>query len=175
MPREQLSLIVSSLQGAGSPAAIPLGQYLATFSAPPVVPGVPTRELIQLQESPQLRKALREAFRMAFELATPAVRARLAGFQGRTLSMAQHFELELRRWFNDQTGFRVELSRVQRAWETTPLQAPALVYRSCLLGEQRHLSRKPETLLCANATSDPNTETLLELGIFSFVATRLGS
>lgn len=173
MPREQLALIVGSLQRAASPAALPLGQYLATFSAPPEVPGAPTQELIQLQESPELRSALSDSFKLAFELATPQVRARLADFHGRTLSMAEHFELELRRWFDERTGFRVELSRVERAWETTPLQAPELVYRSCLVGEQRHLSRVPDTLLCAGATSDPPRETLVELGIFSFVATRL--
>jgi hypothetical protein len=111
---------------------------------------------------------------MAFELAAPDIRAKLASFQGQPLSTAQHFEIKLRSWFTRQTGFRVELSELERAWETTPLQGPELVYRSCFVGEQRHLPFVPDALLCAEATSDPRLETLVELGVFSFVATRLG-
>jgi SAM-dependent methyltransferase len=170
--REQLALVVGSLREAGSPAARPLGQYLATFSSAPVTPGAPTRELIQLHESPTLRSALKGAFQMAFELAAPEVRARLATYQVRPLSTAQHLESRLRSWFNDKAGFRVELSAVERAWEIAPLQGPELVYRSCFIGEQRHLPVVPDALLCAEATSDPRRETLLELGVFSFVATR---
>ncbi len=176
--REQLALVVGSLRQAGSPAAKPLAQYLATFSSPPVSSGAPTQELIQLQENPKLRMALKGAFRMAFELAAPDERLKLANFQGRPLSSARHFEGELRSWFTEFTenaGFRVNYSGIERAWEATPLQSPELVYRSCFIGEQRHLAQVPEVLLCADATSDPARETLLELGIFSFVASKLSS
>lgn len=173
--REQLALVVSALHQAGSPVARPLGQYLATFSSAPASPGAPTHELIQLHESPKLRSALSEAFRMAFDLATPDIRAGLAGFQVQPLSTAKHLEMKVRSWFTHEAGFRVELSQVERAWETIELQGPERVYRSCFVGEQRHLPALPEALLCADATSDASRETLLELGVFSFVATRLGS
>jgi SAM-dependent methyltransferase len=172
--REQLQLVVAALHGAGSPVARPLAQYLATFSSPPVAPGAPTQELIQLQESHQLRTALMGAFQMAFELAPPEARAKLANFQVQPLSTARHFEGELRSWFNEESGFRVELSGVERAWEITPRQGPELAYRSCFIGEQRHLPRVPDVRLCADAASG-SEQTLLELGIYSFVATKLGS
>lgn len=171
--REQLALVVGSLRRAGSPAARPLGQYLTTFSSAPVTPGAPTRELIQLHESPNLRSALKGAFQLAFELAAPDVRARLTSYRVRPLSTAQQLETRLRTWFTEEAGFRVDLSALERAWEVAPLQGPELVYRSCFIGEQRHLPVIPDALLCAEATSDPRRETLLELGVFSFVATRL--
>lgn len=173
IPRGQLALVVRALTDAGSPAARPLGEYLATFSAAPVSPGAAVRELIQLQESPQLRVALRSAFQTAFELAAPDVRAELARFVGQPLSSAQLFSAKLRSWFNESAGFRVELCGVERAWETTARQGSEAVYRSCFVGEQRHLPHVPDALLCADATSDPARETLVELGVFAFVATRL--
>lgn len=174
IPRAQLALVVRSLSDAGSPAARPLGEYLATFSAAPVTPGAPAQELIQLQESPRLRFALRGAFQMAFEVASPEVRAELARFVGQPLSSAQLFATRLSGWFGEQSGFRVDLCGLERAWETTALQGREAVYRSCFVGEQRHLPHVPGTLLCPDATSDPERETLVELGVFSFVATRLG-
>ncbi|RYZ07603.1 MAG: class I SAM-dependent methyltransferase [Myxococcales bacterium] len=173
MPRRQLALVVSSLGASNHPAAHPLGEYLELFAAPPRTPGAPTRELIQLQESPRFRAVLRDAFRAAFELAAPSVRRELEGWGGRPVSTAQHFQDLLRGWFSEQSGFRVELAAVERAWETTPLQAPELAYRSCLIGEQRHLSQVPRARLCPDAACDSAKETLLELGVFSFVATRI--
>lgn len=173
IPRGQLAFVVRSLREARSPAARPLGEYLATFSGPPVAPGAPTRELLQLQESPRLRVALRSAFQIAFELAAPDIRAQLGSLVGQPLSSARLFEARLRSWFNESAGFRVEHCGVDRAWDTTPRQGPELVYRSCLVGEQRHLTCIPEVQLCADAASDPERETLVELGVFSFVTTRL--
>jgi SAM-dependent methyltransferase len=172
VPRAQLGLVVSELRRAASPAAQPLGQYLAVFSAAPTRSGAPTDELVQLQESAELRASLRSAFRTAFELAAPDVRLQLARIVGQPVSTAQHFEAKLRGWFSKEAGFRIEQCGVERGWETTPLQAPELVYRSSLIGEQRHLPRLPGSLLCPDATSDPQ-QTLVELGIFTFVATRL--
>lgn len=143
------------------------------FSGAPVTPGDATRELIQLQESAQLRVVLRQAFQTAFQLASAEVQAQLASFIGQPLSSAQLFATTLQSWFNEDTGFRVECCEVARAWEITPLQGPDLVYRSCLVGEQRHLPHLPGELLCSDAVSNPLRETLVELGVLTFVATRL--
>jgi len=174
IPRGQLALVVRALHEGGSPAARPLREYLATFSRAPTAPGAPTAELIQLQERPELRVALRTAFQTAFELAAPDVRAELGRFVGQPLSSAQLFEAKLRSWFSEQAGFRIEHCGLDRAWETTGLQGQDLVYRSCFVGEQRHLPHIPDVPLCLDAKLDLHQETLVELGVFSFVATRMG-
>lgn len=173
LPRQQVALVVGVLEASGSPAAHPLGQYLATFSRAPLTAGAAARELIQLQERSQLRAVLRQAFATAFELASPDVRQQLERMQGQPLSTARYFESKLRDWFCEEAGFRVEQCTVAKDWEVTPLQGPELVYRSCLIGEQRHLPRIPDVLLCPGAQRELSNQTLVELGLFSFVATRL--
>lgn len=171
----EVALVVSALQAAGSPAARPLAEYLAIFSRAPAAPGEATRELIQLSESSELRIALHRTFRTAYELAPLGLRAQLAQVVGQPLSTAQHFQNKLQSWFTDDRGFQIEVGAVERAWEATPQQDAGLVYRSCLVGEQRHLPHPPEALLCADATFDAAHQTLVELGILTFVATRRGA
>ncbi len=175
MPREHLASLVSSLHQAGSPAASPLAQYLAVFSAAPVAVGAPTRELIQLQESARLRSVLRGALAIAYENAPAELREQLSGVAGQSMSTSSSFETMLRSWFTEEAGFRVEISAVERDWQSKPRLESEPVYRSCLVGEQRHLPYLPSALLCPGAVSIPEQETLLELGVFTFVATRLES
>jgi ubiquinone/menaquinone biosynthesis C-methylase UbiE len=171
---QQVALVLSALVSGGSPAARPLAEYLAVFSKPPLAPGAATRELLQLQESAELRQALHHTFRAAYELAPSGIRAELAQVAGQPLSTAQHFQSKLQGWFTADAGFEIEVCAIQRAWEATPQEDPALLYRSCLVGELRHLSHRPETLLCADAASPLPDQELVELGILTFVATRRG-
>jgi len=175
VPRERLLLVVNILRRAGVPIAELLAQYLTVFSWRPRIPGAPTAELIQLQESATLRDALNRAFELAFQLADGEQRARFVALSPRPLSSARIFENRLREWFSEKAGFRIAHSGVDRTWEVVPLERSDTVYRSCCVGEQRHLSYVPEAtaLLCREATSAPKRETLVELGVFTFVATRL--
>jgi len=125
-----------------------------------------------LQESGEIRAALRAMFRSAFELATPEQRSVLAGFQGRPVSSALHFEQRLKRWFTLEDGFRMEFSGILTAWERSPRSEHAADYMSSCVGEQRHLGAVPEVLLCSDATVGSSAESLLELGVFAFVASR---
>lgn len=178
LPRAQLALIVAVLQQAGHPLARPLGQYLQVFSKSPLAVKSAAAELAQLQDSSDLRAALKEAFRAAFELADGALRQRLASFQGRPVSSSRHFEQRLRAWFAPEAGFQVEASEVVRAWQLAPRGeqaqgARSFAYSSLCIGEQRHLPYAPERLLCSDATTPDDSQTLLELGVYVFVASRI--
>jgi hypothetical protein len=173
VPREQLALIVAILQQSGHPLARPLAQYLALFSASPLAVGSATAELAQLQDDPGLRAALKRAFKSAFELAGPAAREQLARFQGRPVSSSRYFEQRLRGWFGPETGFQIEQSSLVRAWQRAPLSDPPFAYMSCCVGEQRQLPYVPDALLCADAEAGAESEVLLELGVFAFVASRI--
>jgi SAM-dependent methyltransferase len=173
VPRRQLALIVAILQQAGHGLARPLGQYLQVFSASPLAVKSAAAELAQLQDSSALRSALKEVFRAAFELADPALRQELASFQGQPVSSSRHFEQRLRAWFAPEAGFQVEASEVVRAWELAPRAATDSAYASLCIGEQRYLPYAPERPLCADASLPDDTQTLRELGIFSFVASRI--
>lgn len=173
VPRQQLALVVAILQQAGHPLARPLSQYLALFSASPLQVGPATAELAQLQDDPALRSALKAAFKSAFELAGPGAREQLAAFQGRPVSSARFFEQRLRASFGPGTGFQVDESGLVRAWERAPLGEPPFAYMSCCVGEQRQLPYVPEALLCPDAAPGAESEVLLELGVFVFVASRI--
>lgn len=175
LPRAQLALIVAILQQAGHPLARPLGQYLQIFSRSPLAVKTAAAELAQLQDSSALRGALKEAFRAALELADGPLRQSLAAFQGRPVSSSRHFEQRLRAWFGQDAGFHVEASEVARSWELVPRAEAdsAFAYSSLCIGEQRHLPYAPERLLCSDASAPDDSQTLLELGIFSFVASRI--
>jgi hypothetical protein len=173
MPREQLALVVAILASAGHGLALPLKQYLATFSTSPLAVGAASAELIQLQDNAQLRQLLKAAFQAAFEHATPAVRERLAAFEGRPVSSARHFEQRMLGWFGRESGFDVEESKLVRAWETVPAVAAPFPYMSCSIGEQRSLSYMPEALLCSDAVPPSEGSALLEQGIHAFVASRI--
>jgi SAM-dependent methyltransferase len=173
VPRQHLALIVAILQDAEHGLARPLAQYLALFSSSPLAVGRATAELAQLQDDPALRGALKGAFETAFERASPAVRQQLAGFQGRPLASSRLFEQRLRSWFGPETGFQIDESSLRRAWQRVPRAEPALAYMSCCVGEQRQLPYVPEALLCADAAPGADSEALLELGVFTFVASRI--
>jgi hypothetical protein len=173
MPREQLALVVAILGSAGHGLAVPMKQYLATYSSSPLAVGAASAELVQLQDNAALRNLLKGAFQVAFELASPEARAQLAAFQGRPVSSALHFARRLDGWFGAESGFRVEESRLVRAWESVPRSASSLPYMSCAVGEQRSLSYIPEVLLCSDARPLSDDESLLELGVFLFVASRI--
>lgn len=174
MPREQLALIVAILTSSGHALALPMKQYLATYSSSPLAVGAASAELVQLQDNAALRNLLKGAFQAAFELAGSETRAQLAAFQGRPVSSALHLARRMSDWFGEQSGFRVEESRVARVWELRPRAPGAFTYMSCAVGEQRSLSYIPEGLLCSDAaTVRDERETLLELGVFLFVASRI--
>jgi SAM-dependent methyltransferase len=177
LPREQLALIVAILQSAGHPLATPLGQYLRVFSASPLAVGPAAAELGQLQDDSRLRDALRSAFRSAFELAPPELRAQLASFQARPVSSARSFEQRLRALFVQDAGFEVQESRIRRMWARIPQNQTAFAYMSSCVGEQRKLTAPPEALLCADADAngaiEGETTALIELGVFTFVASRI--
>ena len=173
VPRQQLALVVATLQENGHPLARPLGQYLARFSATPFAAGPAAAELAQLQDDSALRLALKGAFKSAFELASPTVRQQLASFQGRPVSSARYFEQRLRGWFGPETGFQVEASSLACAWDHAPRGEPPFPYMSCCVGEQRYLPYAPEALLCADAVAANESQALLELGVFAFVASRI--
>jgi hypothetical protein len=173
VPRQQLALIVAILQDAGHGLARPLAQYLAVFSSSPFAVGTASAELAQLQDDSALRGALKSAFQAAFELASPAVRQQLAGFQGRPVASSRYFEQRLRGWFGAETGFQIDHSGLTRAWQRVPRGAHAFAYMSCCVGEQRQLPYVPDALLCSDAEPGDETEALLELGLFTFVASRI--
>ena len=173
VPRQQLVLIVTILQESGHPLARPLAQYLALFSATPLVVTAAAAELAQLQDDSALRAALKSAFKSAVELASPAARQQLASFQGRPVSSSRFFEQRLRSLFGPETGFQVDESSLVRGWELVPRAEPPFAYMSCCVGEQRQLPYVPEALLCADATPSDDAQTLLELGVFVFVASRI--
>jgi hypothetical protein len=116
---------------------------------------------------------LKSAFKSAFELASPAVRQQLASFQGRPVSSARYFEQRLRGWFGPETGFQIEASTLVCSWDRAPQGEPPFAYMSCCVGEQRYLPYLPEALLCADAVAGDESEALLELGVFAFVASRI--
>jgi hypothetical protein len=173
LPRPQLATVAAILHRHRHPLARPLAQYVATFSTSPLAVGAAVAELVQLQEDGHLRSALFGAFRAATELAQPEERARLADFTGRPVSSARHFEQRLRGWFGEGSGFRVEQSDLHRVWETSPRVAGAPPYLSSCVGEQRVLQYVPEAFLCSDARAPLDDETLTELGMFVFVATRI--
>lgn len=173
MPLQQLALIIGILQAHGHGLARPLAQYVALFATSPLAVGPAAAELVQLQDTAALRAALRSGFQSALELATPDERAALAAFQGRPVSSARHFEQRLRSSFSADTGFAVELSDLHRAWELGPRSEGGFAYSSCCVGEQRHLSFAPDSLLSADAALPDEGSRLAELGVFVFVATRI--
>ena len=173
VPRQQLALVVAILQESGHPLARPLAQYLAVFSESPLAVTKAAAELAQLQDDSALRTALKSAFKSAVELASPAARQQLASFQGRPVSSSRFFEQRLRSLFGPETGFQVEESSLTRAWELAARGEPPFAYMSCCVGEQRQLPYVPEALLCLDATPPDDTQVLLELGVFVFVATRI--
>jgi SAM-dependent methyltransferase len=173
VPRQQLAMVVAILHENGHDLARPLRQYLAVFSSAPFAVAAATAELAQLQDDSALRSALKGAFKAAFELAAPAERQQLASFQGRPVSSSRIFEQRLRGLFTSEAGFKVEESALVRAWECAPRGEPPFAYMSCCVGEQRQLPYLPEALLCSDAAAGDESQTLLELGVFVFVASRI--
>ena len=173
VPRQQLASVVAILHQNGHGLARPLGQYLAVFSSSPLAVAAASAELAQLQDDSALRLALKGAFKAAYELATPAERQQLASFQGRPVASSRFFEQRLRGLFTPETGFQVEESGLVRAWECAPRGDPPFAYMSCCVGEQRQLPYLPDTLLCSDAAVADESQTLRELGVFVFVASRI--
>lgn len=167
----QLELIIEVLARHGHELARPLAQYLAAFSGPSV--GAAVAELVQLQDSSELREAVKVAIRFAHSKAEPLVRQQLQTFQGRPVSSSRHFEQRLRHWFRESSRFRVEQSEIVRVWETIPKGDSELTYISCCVGEQRGMPYLPDTLLCQDARAPQELEVLHELGVFVFVASRI--
>jgi hypothetical protein len=114
-------------------------------------------------------------FRAAFELADPAIRPQLAGFQGRPLSSARHFAERLAGWFHPESGFGVELLDVVTNWELVPRPASGAAYIGSSVGERRELPNQPEALLCGDAASPEKDQTLQELGMLVLVARKAAS
>ncbi len=170
--RGELAIIAQLLTTHRHPLAAPLAQYLRLFGAHPFVLAPALAEFVRLQESGEIRAALRAMFRAAYELASPALKPELARFQGRPFSSAFHFEQLLKRSFTEAAGFDVELSRIETAWELAPRPEGGWDYMSSCVGEQRHLSAVPEVLLCSDAMVGTKVESLFELGVFTFVVTR---
>ena len=173
LPRAELALIAEVLATRSQALSRPLRQYLAVFSRVPFERGLAIAEFVQLQESSDIRSALRAMFRTAYELAGPELRERLAGFQGRPVASARHFESRLKSWFHRDAGFEVEQSEVVTAWEFGPRGDSPFDYMSSSVGEQRALQGIPDSLLCIDADAGGETEMLLELGVFVFVAKRI--
>jgi SAM-dependent methyltransferase len=173
LPRQQLAQIVAILQASGHGLARPLAQYLAVFTSSPLDNRAAASELAQLQDNSVLRDAVKGAFRTAFELASPAARQELAGFQGRPVSSSRHFEQRLRGWFGPESGFHVDESRLLRSFQHVPRGEPPFAYMSLCVGEQRQLPYVPDALLSADATLGSDADALLELGVFTFVASRI--
>jgi ubiquinone/menaquinone biosynthesis C-methylase UbiE len=172
-PRRELELVASVLARHQHPLATPMQQYLSVYARSPFELGPAVAEFIQLQESGEIRAALQSMFRAAFELAGPELRQELADFKGRPVSSALHFEQRLKHWFTPQAGFEVELSGIMTAWELAPRSEHDSDYISSCVGEQRHLRSIPDVLLCSDARVGSAAETLLELGVFVFVASRI--
>jgi SAM-dependent methyltransferase len=171
VPRAELVAIAEVLAARSQALGRPLQQYLAVFSRVPFEPRSAIAEYVQLQESSSIRDALRAMFRTAYELAGPELRQRLAGFQGRPVSSARHFESRLKSWFDADAGFEIELSEVVAAWELQSRGDSPFNYMSSSVGEQRSLPRIPDALLCSDANVS-SSDMLLELGTFVFVARR---
>jgi SAM-dependent methyltransferase len=172
-PRHELQTIHSILDAQRHALARPLAQYLSIFGRNPFPLATAVAEFVRIQEDATIRSALRSMFRAAFDLASPEQRAALAKFQGRQFSSALHFENRLRRWFTPEDGFQVQLSGVMAASELVPGTDSSVHYMSSCVGEQRHLPTVPDVFLCSDATVGTGTETLVELGVAVFVASRI--
>jgi hypothetical protein len=171
-PRSELSLVAELLAMHHHPLAPALSQYLAIHARKPFDLATAVGEFIRLQESAEIRAALKAMFRAAFELAGPDLKAKLAAFKGQPVSSALHFEKRMKTWFKEESGFSVELSGIMTAWELAPKAGGDVDYMSSCVGEQRHLPVVPDVLLCSDARVGTQVECLRELGVFTFVATR---
>lgn len=167
--REAVAILIDVLSQAGEPIARSLAQYLAAFCSGSSAAA--TAELIQLQESATLRRALSTAFAFAVTAASVEVRAKLASFRADTFSTARYFDAKIRALFMDEAAFDAG-SCIERAWEVRVRRDAEISYRSCFVGEQRHLSYLPSPRLCENAGTPGEGEMLLELGMLTFVAIR---
>jgi hypothetical protein len=171
--QRELEIVLEVLARHRHPLHAPLGQYLAIFSTRPFPLRAAIAEFVKLVESAELRRSLRSLFETAVELANPELRPQLAGFFGRPVASARHFESRLKQWFLPEEGFRVEHSDVSRAWELdTREPGDSFPYLSSCVGEQRQLPSVPDALLCSDAKLPTETQSLRELGIFAFVARR---
>jgi len=168
MSRHGLAIVIELLREAGVSLARPLAEYSAIFCSG--ASRAATAELIALQENGDLRRALASAFQTAILSAPPGIRAQLASCHAQTVSTARHFDEQMHACF-EQAHFD-RRSWIERAWQARARTAPERRYRSCLVGEQRHLSFAPQPPLCANAASAAD-EALIELGVLTFLATRM--
>lgn len=174
IPLPQLDLVLQVLVARHHPYAKPLRQYLELWRARPLAVRTAVREFTQLAESAQLREVLRNLFRVAYELAPPAQRSAFENFQGQPAASSKFFEGRLREWFSAARGFAVTFSDIVTLSEVVPT-SPTMPfhYMSLAVGEHRKLPRLPEVLLCPGATEPVADHSLIELGVLTFVATRV--
>lgn len=170
VPRGQLDALLEVLRSAGHPAAAPLVRYRSRF-ARPFSASKATAAFNALNDDPQARPLLRQAFADALRLSTPSQRARLESFEGRPVSSARFLASRLRRLFS--VGFTVAHNSVIAVGEVQPRGDAPHRYRSLVAGASRSLSDVPDTVLDASAPRPRDDERLLELGMHTFVASRL--
>jgi hypothetical protein len=169
-----LHRIVDVLRRGRHPFARPLRNYLSVFESIPFASKVALAEYAQLSESSDLRRALREMFRDARELAEPAERLEFATFRGQPAASSRYFESKLKAWVGAHAGFRVVLSdMVTGAAEVPKEREWPFGYLSLCAGELRKLRAPPATLLHPVAREPRDGHTLRELGVFAFVAQRV--
>lgn len=170
VPQAQLDAVLEVLRGAGHPAAAPLGRYRSRF-ARSFSASKATAAFNVLNDDPQMRPLLRQAFADALRLAVPSQRARLESFEGRPVSSARFFASRLQRLFS--AGFAVAHNSVIAVGETLPRRDAPHRYRSLVAGTSRSLPDLPDTVLDTSAPRPRDDEQLLELGVHTFVASRL--
>jgi SAM-dependent methyltransferase len=173
---EELELILRVLSLQRHPFASPLRQYLEVWKHRPLPLRRAVLEHTGLAENPAMHEALRNLFAVAYQLAAPEEREHFADFKAQPVSSAKYFESRLRAWFAPQQGFEVIFSDVVKSFEIEPANAVRrFPYMSLCVGEQRKLSKPPEALLCRDSSPPPEGCSLLELGVFVFVARRVES
>ncbi len=170
VPGEQLDLILEVLQRAAHAAEPVLRRYRQRFARPFSVTRA-TAAFNALNDDPQTRPMLRQAFSEAMRLASPAERTRLRGFQGRPMSSSAFLAARLQRLFSE--GFAIVHNAIISVGEVQPRTEDGAGYRSLVAGASRTLPSPPSERLDASAPLPGAEQRLVELGMHTFVARRM--
>lgn len=168
----QLQVIVDVLQRRGHPFQRPLHRYISLFQARPFPAELAVAEFDHLASQHEHRVMLTQMLRVAYDLAEPAERQRLAAFQGQGISSVQRLSTLLSTAFSPAAGFTVERSEIVCRGSVVADNS-ALRYRSLMTGQNRALSEVPEPRLSSCAATVGPVDQLRELGVLVFQARRI--
>jgi ubiquinone/menaquinone biosynthesis C-methylase UbiE len=173
MPYDELKLVVKILLKFQHPLADPLSNYLNSFS-----------DLTKRQDAianythfatiPEYRQAFVYLFCDAYNLADNEQKQALQSFTGQPYSSAMLFAEVLNQWFSPKSGFEIIYSDiVSNALSVKRGTILPYRYESLCVGNLRNLPKIPINTLTGKTEADlEEDQTLLEVGIFIFVARR---